>query len=323
MNRKVLTEQQPTMNPLRTEGVLHTLVLADGIPWEIRAVDEGAASVMLQLGNVMQLGLHPGTMDTSPHGNRYRLLVQVDKDSPMLVYYAPLASKDGGAVTCFLNPLDHWVGPCDNLLRLSHVFARQAQAHGGILIHGALAERNGLGIILTAPGGTGKTTASKRLPAPWHSLCDDTTLVVRDPQGNYWAHPWPTWSLFQNGGPGGTWNVQKAVPLKGIFLLAQAGEDRVERVGHGQAVSLLVECVGQVSIFTSPHLFKEEVRALHLERFNNLCALARVVPTQVLHICLTGAFWKEIEQTLGLGNGEETQGTISQYESESKSQSAG
>jgi hypothetical protein len=45
-------------------------------------------------------------------------------------------------------------------------------------------------------------------------------------------------------------------------------------------------------------LFKEEIHALHLERFNNLCALAQVVPAHVLHISLTGAFWQEIEQAL-------------------------
>ena len=89
------------------------------------------------------------------------------------------------------------------------------------------------------------------------------------------------------------------MPLKGIFFLAQAAEDRVERVGPGHAVSMLVECVGQVSTFMTQHLFKEEVRALHLERFNNLCALARVVPTHVLHVSLTGDFWQEIEQALG------------------------
>ena len=49
-------------------------------------------------------------------------------------------------------------------------------------------------------------------------------------------------------------------------------------------------------------LCKEELRALHLERFNNLCALARVVPAHVLHISLTGAFWQEIEQALEGGH---------------------
>jgi len=183
-------------------------------------------------------------------------------------------------------------------MRLSLILAREAQARGGVLIHGALAERDGMGVILAAPGGTGKTTASNRLPAPWRSLCDDTTLVVRDPQGNYWAHPWPTWSRFLNKGSGGTWDVQNAVPVKGIFFLAQAVEDRVERLGPGHAVSLLVECVGQASMSMASGLCKEELRALHLERFNNLCALARVVPAHVLHISLTGAFWQEIAQAL-------------------------
>jgi hypothetical protein len=117
--------------------------------------------------------------------------------------------------------------------------------------------------------------ASQRLPAPWRSLCDDTTLVVRDPHGRYWAHPWPTWSRFQNGGPGGAWDVQRAVPLAALFVLAQAEECRAERIGSGQAVSLLVEGVKQASQFMPLGLFKEEVHALHLEGFNNLCALAR------------------------------------------------
>ena len=102
-------------------------------------------------------------------------------------------------------------------------------------MHGALAEENGIGVILAAPGGTGKTTASDRLPAPWRSLCDDTTLVVRDSQGKYWGHPWPTWSRFLEGGPGGTWEVQEAVPLRGVFFLSQAPEDLTEPLGPGHA----------------------------------------------------------------------------------------
>ncbi len=121
---------------------------------------------------------------------------------------------------------------------------------------------------------------------------------MSDPQGRYWAHPWPTWSRFKKGGPGGTWDVQRAVPLKGIFILSRAAEDSAERIGDGQAVSLLVECAGQTSMFMTPGLFKDEVRALHLEQFNNLCALARAVPAHVLHVSLTGAFWKDIEQAL-------------------------
>jgi len=118
------------------------------------------------------------------------------------------------------------------------------------------------------------------------------------PLGNYWAHPWPTWSRFLWGGSGGTWDVQHAVPLKGVFFLSRAAEDHVESLGPGHALSLLVECAQQASQLMVRGLGKEATRALHLERFDNLCALARVVPAHLLHISLTGAFWEEIEQTL-------------------------
>jgi SynChlorMet cassette protein ScmC len=315
VNRKVLTERRRVMNPLLTQGVRHELVLADGNRWKIAAGDEEAASIVSQLGCAMQLRMTTGAIEPSHRGNLCRLLVQVDAHTPVADCYVPLASENDGVVVCILSPCDQWGGPYVNLVRLSLIFAREAQARGGVLIHGALAERDGIGVILAAPSGTGKTTASNRLPAPWRSLCDDITLVVPDPQGNYWAHPWPTWSRFQEGGVGGTWDVQSAVALKSIFFLARAVEDRVERVGPGHAVSMLGECVEQVSMFMAPGLFKEELRALYLERFNNLCALARIIPAHVLHISLTGAFWEEIDQVLEEGGQcEETQETLSKNE---------
>jgi len=85
------------------------------------------------------------------------------------------------------------------------------------------------------------------------------------------------------------------VPVKGVFFLVQAVEDGVVRIGPGQAVSLFVECAEQASQLMARGLSKEETRALRLERFNNLCALARVVPAHLLHISLIGTFWQEIE----------------------------
>jgi SynChlorMet cassette protein ScmC len=311
------------MNHPRTQEVLHNLVLADGTHWEISAGDEEAVSIVSQLGEAMQLRVATGASEPSHHGNLCRLIVRVDAHISVADLHVPLASKNDGVVVSILRTCDFWGGPYINLMRLSLVFARQAQVSGGVLLHGALAQRDGIGVILAAPGGKGKTTASNRLPAPWRSLCDDTTLVVRDAQGNYWAHPWPTWSLFLDGEPGGTWDVQNAVPLKSIFFLAQAVEDRVERLGPGHAVSMLVECEEQVSSLMARGLCKEEFRVMYLERFNSLCSLAKVVPAHVLHISLTGAFWQEIDQALEEGHCEKTQETISKNESESKPQSAG
>jgi len=282
-----------------TPGARYDLALADGNHWGIAAGNEEAVSIVSQLACIMQLRMSSGAIEPSNNSHLNRLLVRVDANTSGAHWYVPLTSENDGAVVCVLCPPDFWGGSYFNLLRLSLIFAHAAQARGGVLIHGALAERDGMGVILAAPGGTGKTTASNRLPIPWRSLCDDYTLVVPDPQRNYWAHPWPTWSRFLDGGPGGTWDVQHAVPLRGIFILSRALEDRVESVGPGQAVSLLVESAEQASAFMPSVLCKEELRALHLERFNNLCTLARVIPTHTLRISLTGTFWREIEQTLG------------------------
>jgi len=298
-----------TMTQILSQGLHHNLILADGSRWIIAAGDDEAASVVSQLHHAMQMSVTTGSVERSHHSVVRRLLVLVDPHKPeasSATCYVPLLSESSGFAVCVLRPAADSDGLFVQLVQLSLIFAHDAQARGGVLIHGALAERNGSGVILAAPGGIGKTTASNRLPAPWKSLCDDTTLVVRDPQGNYCAHPWPTWSRFLWGGSGGSWEVQNAVPLKGIFFLRQALEERIERVGTGQAVSLLVECAAQASQLMTRGLGKEETRGLHLERFNNLCALARVVPTHVLHISLTGAFWQEIEQVLSRSHCEGT-----------------
>ena len=293
-------ERRQITRQLLTRTVLQSLTLADGSHWRISAGNEEAAAIVSQLGRTMKLHGPAGPGEAAPSNPR-RLLVQVDAHTTLANCYVPLASDPEGVVVCMLSPNDRWGGPFVNLVRLSLVFARESQSRGGVLVHGALAVRDGRGVILAAPGGTGKTTASNRLPAPWHSLSDDTTLVVRDPHGAYWAHPWPTWSRFHAGGPGGVWDVQNPVPLRGIFLLSRADKDRAERIGPGQAVSLLIECVRQASMFMPAGLRKDELRALYQERFDNLCTLARVIPTHLLHISLTGAFWQALEQALETG----------------------
>jgi hypothetical protein len=194
--------------------------------------------------------------------------------------------------------------------------AREAQSRGGALLHGALAEapiapspipaasQGGRGVLLAGPGTVGKTTASERLPPPWRALCDDATLVVRDAEGRYWAHPWPTWSRFYTldgvPGPGGSWDVQRAVPLRAVFFLSQSPEDRAEPLGLSQATAMLMESAEQVSRPMARSLREDERQALYREQLAAAEALARAVPTYTLQISLTGAFWQEIERVLHL-----------------------
>jgi len=293
-------------------GFEHTtfLSLMDGNRWSIVALDLQAARVVSQLKYAMQLGKH-----NSP---ARRVLVVID-DSNLDIAVAkgypdfldaqsehshqglskpsfPCVNED--TLICRLNLTYEGDVLLGQLLELSHIFSQQAESHHGLLIHGALAEWGGYGVILAGPPDAGKTTASQRLRLPWRSLCDDMTLVVRDEDGAYWAHPWPTWSKFISDGSGVTWDVQRAVPLKGIFFLVQAQEDVVEPVRNAQAVCLLVETAESSSWLFSEDIQEDKARARRVQRFENIVALANSVPCYLLRLSLDGAFWVKIEGTI-------------------------
>lgn len=296
------------------------LSLADGTAYDIRPGDELASFVVMRLIEIMQLRplacparrlfvfsdssrAGPGQVS----GNLiFDLRAELAPTSPELVGSRPPAPDACDSPPCkgkdiISNVLSAVCQPdllVWHLMRLSQFIALQGEHNGALLLHGALAEKQGCGVILAGPGGVGKTTTSRRMRPPWCSLCDDTTLVVRDQGGSYWAHPWPTWSNFMFDGPGGTWDIQYAVPLLGIFFLAQAHNDELEPMGMGQATCLLTESVEQASRSIFRYLQKEEVRSLRMQRFDNICALAEAVSCYRLRLSLGGAFWQEMERAL-------------------------
>lgn len=270
----------------------YDLCLADGTCWVIAAGDEGAVPVVDLFARAMSLPEH-----TSP-GNY--LWVFSDQR---------LARTHEGDLSHILEPAPDRSVPFIHLARLSYDLGCQVLAKGGVLLHGALAEydpvpaqktetRQGVGIIMAASSGTGKTTASGRLRTPWRSLSDDLTLVVRGADGNYWAHPWPTWSRFQGDGPRGVWNTARAVPLAAIFILAQNQRDYVEGIGSGRSVSLLLEIAKQAVHTEERRLVTDQFRDVRLMRFNNLCAIANIIQVKFLHLSMDGMFWVEIEKAL-------------------------
>lgn len=275
--------------PISTEHFAG-LVLADGSNWDIVAANDRAYDVVSALARVMQLqSLEKRAPKKSHYNNFRRLIVQVEGYRTDLAQHSTtvhLTFEDEDTIVCTLISKENNEMPALPLMHLSMVIYRHAQYRGGVLLHGALAGWDGNGVILAGPGGRGKTTASERLPPHWKSFCDDTTLVICDNKGVYWAHPWPTWSTFMFNGPGGTWNVQHAVPLKGIFFLEQAHEDEFEPLGIAQSVCLLNESAEQTQCLISSHSEKNELRGLRLLRFDNICALAKTVSLYVLRLML-------------------------------------
>jgi SynChlorMet cassette protein ScmC len=257
---------------------------ANGQQWRLIPTDPLAEEAVRDIAEVMQLSPAKGGLD---------------------LYVATGWSTTGrpketaGPEICLLPPGNHKEVRINRMSVLAKAITLRTLPAGGLLLHGALAEKDGRGVILAAPGGTGKTTASNRLPPPWRSLSDDATLVVPDGNGGYRAHPWPTWSRFRDHGPGGRWNVGESVPLVTLFFLSRAEEDRAEPAGTGDAVAFITESVHQTAgIPSQPGRTPEEAARHCEEEIATATALARAVPAYRLEISLTGKFWEVIEDTL-------------------------
>ena len=264
------------------------LTLADSTHWSVQAQDDEAATIVEHLGRAMML--------QPDNGQGRRLLVEVDGKSTESGKIPSAQNRD--PVRCVLSSPDTRDMLTIQMTNLSLAIARDAQVRGGLLLHAALAELDGKGVILAGSGNVGKSTASRRLPPPWKSLCDDTCLVIKDVTNQYCAHPWPTWSLFFQNGPGGSWDVQHAVPLQAIFFLCQSSQDKTEPLNCAQAASMLMASAQQVTRNMTRKWSDDEIKALYSEHMAAAEALARSVPAYVLHISLTGTFWVELERVL-------------------------
>ena len=176
---------------------------------------------------------------------------------------------------------------------------RQSITKGGLPFHAALIEKNGVGVLLAAAGETGKSTCCRRLSTDWQPLCDDEALVVLDHQNNPWAHPFPTWSEYLLRGSAKTWDVQNAVPLRGVFFLEQSDDDEAIDLGEGEAAAFVYQSANQVCGRFWRNGSSRFQRNFRQEIFNNGCDLVKKIPAFRLKVDRCGEFWEEIERVLG------------------------
>lgn len=233
--------------------------------------------------------LAPNMQDSLPRGGW-----QVRKLPAIHIWY----HRDVPDVICeFGHEGNHELDILRKSLALYPIFER-AQSSGGLPFHAGLVERYGTGILLAGSGNTGKSTCCRRLHSPWHPLCDDETLVVRDEQKRYLAHPFPTWSEYLWRQSEQTWNVEAHVPLSAIFFLERAEIGEVVPMGRGQTAVSIIQSATQVYRPNWNYLDREEARVLKKKLFDNACELAKEIPAFKLRVSLNGRFWEEIEKVL-------------------------
>jgi SynChlorMet cassette protein ScmC len=192
------------------------------------------------------------------------------------------------------------VEPIWLMLFSSFIYGR-AEKRCGLPLHAALLEKDNKGFAIIAPSGLGKSTCSRRIPAPWKSLCDDECLVVHDKAGLYYAHPFPTWSLFLGKEAEGfekRWNVQRGVSLKGIFILEQSLRDEVLPLSEAEAAVHIYKSACQTYPKFWSYYSPEEVRASKKLLFENACMMSKSIPAFILRASLTGMFWEHMEKAI-------------------------
>lgn len=281
------------------------LNLTDGSRWRFAARGRRAGELLSRMSDAMRLAAAEPVPagGAVPHAARvsYRgdcLTVTADSAAGRLPLTSELQFPPAACADRSLHNRDPEGRLLRDLVALSLVIGGQAQSGGGVLLHGALAEHRGGGVLLLGPSGRGKSTASRRLAPPWRSLSDDIALVLpRRGAGAWSAHPWPTWGSYRNGG--GSWDVQRGVDLRGLFFLIRAAGDAVERIGAGRAVCLLMESFEQAWANGPAFFSGETMKALRRTAFDNIGSLAGAVPAFLLHISPTGPFSERIEEALG------------------------
>jgi SynChlorMet cassette protein ScmC len=173
---------------------------------------------------------------------------------------------------------------------------QQAMASNGIPLHAALVEHNSEGILIAAPGGTGKTTCCRRLPKGWNALCDDETLLVPGTKESLFnAHPFPTWSNFLLDRPQRSWFVRAYLPVKSIIFLHQAETDRIETLGQGNSAALIYQSAAQICRRMWNDLDEAEQNRHKSLLFDLAANLALKIPAFSLYTSRDGEFWKLID----------------------------
>lgn len=285
----------PVSEPCR-QSAGYSLLLSNGVEWRIVGADSESGDIVSRWAESMMLRpVRDHSFDSSVR------TVSVEVSDILSVELSPEKRHSVCVLPRILQKGD--LGDFSYFTNISAAITVDAHETGAILLHAALAEHDGRGVILAAAGGTGKSTASRRLPSWWKSLCDDTTFVARDESGRWRTHPWPTWSTFLDGGGGGQWDVSLSVPLEAIFFLSRSETEAVEPLGKGEGLIRLLKSSAQVSSLATKLIDHPELkRKINAQWFSNLADLAAKVPMYRLCLSLNGEFWKNLDLVMSGGS---------------------
>jgi len=276
--------------------MLGRIIFREGLSWHVSFHEDHCRNLAESFFRVFQPNAHG--KDKAGNQNELRFSVYGRRNEGPCLVEIPAANHN--EITFVLNQAKTDVALARQMIRLSQVMAHCSASRGAILMHGALASWKGTGVLLCGASGSGKTTASKRLPSPWQSLSDDATLLVRDKSGEYWAHPWPTWSRHLARKKSLTVSLGSPVRLHAIFFLRQSAKNGISGALPKESIIRLMAASEQAVNLTAAIMPIAPRNRQRVDRFDLCCDLARKLPTFHLAVSLPGKFWKLIEKAIKL-----------------------
>ncbi len=168
-----------------------------------------------------------------------------------------------------------------------------------VLVHGVLASFRNEGCLICGASGMGKSTLSRRFTGDWEVCADDCVLISRMDNGDYWAQPVPTWSLWyaDDPPPPRVFDCGRMVPLKRVFLLKRGPETEVAKLEkRGTFISEATSSIMNFADIATVDLPAEERRRVLKLTFDFGYRMAEELPFYRLIAPLDREFQGEMEK---------------------------
>lgn len=193
---------------------------------------------------------------------------------------------ESGLVRCFLTGEPDSPVRFGRAARMLFFFGLLPELLSGELLlgHGALAVREGRGVLFCGPSGIGKSTAVSRLPEDWEVLGDDCFLLSES-GGSWFVQPAPTWSIWISGKPFRRFDCSHRVELGRVFLV-ERGPGKIAPLSYPAALSGWMPSFADMIRWHLPAGFDSLRRRLMSRAFERVAPLARRVPPELLQLTL-------------------------------------
>ena len=206
-------------------------------------VDEGTdADAMYEI----QLLNQPLYISGTPV-NSYRGMQVYLTEEGVLRNYTPLTEKDGCQVACLLRknqkhtlyyPTNKWDYYSQELHLLHLIGIEEVLIRNqALLLHSSVVKLDEHTVLFSGPSGIGKSTQARL----WETylgaeIVNGDRCVIRKKENAFWGSGSP-WC-----GTSGIYSKEQA-PIKGIFILKQASENSVRRLGIEAFKALYPQCI--------------------------------------------------------------------------------